>query len=385
MISASLVLAVSIGACSTRPPPGLTPVASPSPRAKTVDLLVSTMRRPDADPAILFNGERTLKPRFASLTVSIPPNHVAGDIAWASTSQADPETTFAATRAGYLEQASFTAALRQRIRSTRRSHVLVFVHGYNTRFDEAAFRFAQIVHDSGAPVTPVLFSWSSWGSFSSYPYDRTSAAIARDGLESLLTSLVQDPAVSEVSVLAHSMGGWLAMETFRQMGIRHRQISPKIGNLMLAAPDIDVDVAAEQARSFGAKPPRISLFVSRDDDALWASRLFWGSRDRLGAIDPAKEPYKSNLARFGVNVVDLTDVSSPDSTGHGKFAQSAEVVQLIGTRLARGQNLEHGAPGPIESVGRLTEGTLNVVGTVLTAPLRIGQPPQPDPSGTATP
>ena len=92
MMAAPLVLALLTGACSSRPPPGLTPVTSPSPRASTVDLLVSTMRRPDADPAILFNGERTLKPRHASLTVSIPPNHVAGDIAWATTSQADPET-----------------------------------------------------------------------------------------------------------------------------------------------------------------------------------------------------------------------------------------------------------------------------------------------------
>ncbi len=378
-MAASVLLALSLAACGTRPPPGLTPVASPSPRAATVDLLVSTTRRPDTDPAILFNGERTLKPRYASLTVSIPPNHVAGDIAWATTRQADPETTFATTRASYLEQASFTTALRQRIRSTKRSHVLVFVHGYNTRFDEAAFRFAQIVHDSASPVTPVLFSWSSWGSFASYPYDRTSASLARDGLESLLTSLAQDPAVSEVSVLAHSMGGWLAMETFRQIGIRNRQISHKIRNLMLAAPDIDVDVAAEQARSFGPKPPRISLFVSRDDRALRASRLFWGSRDQLGAIDPGQEPYRTNLERFGVNVIDLTDVSSPDSTGHGKFAQSAEVVRLIGTRLARGQTLEAGAPGPVEGVGRLTQGTLNVVGDVLTAPLRIGQPPEPDP------
>ncbi len=384
MVGASLALLLFVSACASRPPPALTPVSAPSPRASTVDLLVSTTRRPDANPAILFNGERTLRPRFASVTVSIPPNHVPGEISWATSSQPDPETMFAATRAGYLEQDGFTRALRQRIGSTRRGHVLVFVHGYNTRFDEAAFRFAQIVHDSGSAVTPVLFSWPSWGSFASYPYDRTSAAIARDGLESLLASLAQDPAVSEVSVLAHSMGGWLAMEAFRQMGIRKGRISPKIGNLMLAAPDIDVDVAAEQARSFGARPPRISLFVSRDDNALWASNLLWGSRDRLGSIDPTKEPYVTNLARFGVNVIDLTDISPNDSTRHIKFAQSADVVRLIGMRLARGQNLES-APGPIEGVGRLTQGTLNVVGDVLTAPLRIGQPPGPGPAAAASP
>ena len=65
--------------------------------------------------------------------------------------------------------------------------MLVFEHGYNTRFDGAALRLARIVHDSGAKVTPVMFSWASWGRVSAYPYDRVSAEIARNGLESLLT------------------------------------------------------------------------------------------------------------------------------------------------------------------------------------------------------
>ncbi len=71
--------------------------------------------------------------------------------------------------------------------------MLVFVHGYNTRFDEAAFRLAQIVHDSGAEVTPILFSWASWASLGAYPYDRESAALGRDGLEALIEKLAAEP------------------------------------------------------------------------------------------------------------------------------------------------------------------------------------------------
>jgi len=29
--------------------------------------------------------------------------------------------------------------------------VLIFVHGFNNRFDDAVYRFAQIVHDSKTP------------------------------------------------------------------------------------------------------------------------------------------------------------------------------------------------------------------------------------------
>jgi esterase/lipase superfamily enzyme len=372
-----------LAACSSRPPAALGPVAS-VPGTRTIDLLVSTTRRPSSDPAVLFGGDRTLTPRFASLTISIPPGHKVGDVAWSAATPADPRVSFATTRADVLEPQAFSAALRRNIRSTGRSHVLVFVHGYNTRLDEAAFRFAQIINDSNSPVTPVLYSWASWGSLAAYPYDRTSASIARDGLESLLADLARDSTVSEVSVLAHSMGGWLAMESLRQMAIRNRQVSPKIRNLMLAAPDIDVDVAQEQARGLGDKRPRITLFVSRDDNALRFSNFIWGSRDRLGAIDPGQELYKTNLARFGVEVIDLTDIESMDRTRHGKFAQSPEVVRAIGGRLAGGQRLSSEAGSFGDGAALLTQGTLGAVGRVLTAPLTIGRDSE-GPEQTAAP
>lgn len=374
-----------LAACSSRPPAALTPVVSVA-DARIVDLLVSTTRRPSSDPAVLFGGDRTLTPRFARLSISIPPGHKTGDIAWSPSTIADPRTSFATTRAAVLEPQAFRSALRQQIHKTGRSHVLVFVHGYNTRFDEAAFRFAQIVHDSNSPVTPVLYSWASWGSLSAYPYDRSSAAIARDGLEKLLADVASDPAVGEVSVLAHSMGGWLAMESLRQMAIRNRQVAPKIRNLMLAAPDIDVDVAQEQARGLGTKRPRITLFVSRDDEALKLSNIFWGSRDRLGAIDPAKEPYRSNLKRFGVEVIDLTNVETSDRTGHGKFAQSPEVVRAIGSRLASGQQLSVDTGDIGDGAAMLTQGAFGAVGRLLTTPLTIGRDSEgPREAGAITP
>lgn len=367
---------LALASCASRPPPALAPTVAAPPGAEVVDLLVSTTRRPDNDPALMFGGLRTLTPRFASLSVSIPPGHKPGEIAWSTSTPPDPGVSFAAVRTAHLDRDGFVAALRQSIRRTGRSHVLIFVHGYNTRFDEAAFRFAQIVKDSAAPVTPVLFSWSSWGTLSAYPYDRTSASISRDGLESLMASLAAEPEVREISVLAHSMGGFLTMEAMKQMAVRRGRLPPKLGNLMLAAPDIDVDVAQEQGRAFGPKRPRITLFVSRDDGALNFSRFVWGSRDQLGAIDPNKEPYKTNLARFGVEVIDLTDVSSADRLGHGKFAQSPEVVRSIGLRLATGQRLAGESNDVGEGATILTRGTLNAAVDVLTTPLRIVNPQQ---------
>ena len=86
--------------------------------------------------------------------------------------------------------------------------VIVFIHGFNNRFDDAVYRFAQIVHDSEVKAVPVMFTWPSRGSVWAYGYDRESTNYSRDALEQLLQVLSKDPSVGEVSVLAHSMGNW---------------------------------------------------------------------------------------------------------------------------------------------------------------------------------
>jgi esterase/lipase superfamily enzyme len=52
----------------------------------------------------------------------------------------------------------------------------------------------------------------------------------------------------EVSLLAHSMGGRLAMEAIRHMAIRNGRINGRIRSIMLATPDIDIDVAMANGR-----------------------------------------------------------------------------------------------------------------------------------------
>jgi esterase/lipase superfamily enzyme len=98
--------------------------------------------------------------------------------------------------------------------------------------------------------------------------------------------------VGEISILAHSMGNSLALETLRQMAIRDGRVAPKIRNVLLAAPDVDVDLAREAIIDMGPKErrPSFTLFVSQDDKALAFSKGIWGGGARLGAINPDAEP-----------------------------------------------------------------------------------------------
>ena len=377
-----LLLAASLLAgCAERPRGTLLASAEAvAPGTSRVDMLVATTRSADGTmPGELFSGERGRKLAFADIAISIPPDsaRVIGEVQLPGTTP-DPRREFVALSAERLDQSEAVKRFAKRLALTPKRHVLLFVHGYNTRFEEAVYRFAQIVHDSRAEVLPVLFTWPSRGKLLAYTYDRESANYSRDALESVLQTLARDKSVGEISILAHSMGNWVTLEALRQMAIRDKAIAPKIRNVMLAAPDVDFDVFRRQIAEIGVHNAPFTLFVSRDDSALAISSKLWGNAARVGSIDPQAEPYRSDLAQSKLKVYDLSDVKTGDATGHAKFAESPEVVQMIGRRLASGQTLSDSQAGLGDRIGQVAIGATSAVGRaasiVVSAPIAIIDP-----------
>ena len=382
VIAGAALVALVLAGCAGRPSGNLVVVSAGAPGASAVDMMVATTRSDNpVAPGVMFNGERARGLAFADIVVSIPPDETRkiGDVQWPSTIPGDPAHDFVTLRADRLDLDQAKAAFDQRLRTGPTRHVLLFVHGYNTRFEEAVYRFAQITHDSGARVVPVLFTWPSRGKLFDYVYDRESATYSRDGLEAVLQALAKDPNVESISILAHSMGNFVAFEALRQMAIRDRKLSPKIKDIMLAAPDLDFDVFRREIAEIEAsdKDPPVTLFVSQDDYALLASRRLAGDEPRLGAIDPNAEPYRSVLEKARVNVIDLSKVQSDDELNHGKFATS-EVVRAIGQRLAGGQTLTDAKPTLGERLGGVAQGAADTLGKAATlaisAPVAIIDP-----------
>jgi esterase/lipase superfamily enzyme len=340
-----------------------------------VDMLVATSRLPSDNPATLFSGERAPQATITDVAVSIPSSQyrASGTVQWPKKLPPDPQTDFAVVRVQPL--ATVAEGHEWVRRHSSGGHAMVFIHGFNNTYEDGVFRFAQIVHDSGADVTPILFTWPSRAEVLGYNYDKESTNYSRTSLENTLKALVADKNIKDITILAHSMGTWLAMESIRQMAIRDGGLPKKIENVILASPDIDVDVFARQWSELGERKPNFTIFVSQDDRALALSRYISGDVQRLGQINPAEEPYKSKLENAGITVVDLTKVKSADSLNHGKFAESPEVVQLIGQRLVNGQTLTDSNIGIGDGITALVAGTANTVGkfaaTTVAAPVDI--------------
>jgi esterase/lipase superfamily enzyme len=174
----------------------------------------------------------------------------------------------------------------------------------------------------------VLFSWASGARTTDYVYDKESASAARDQLEVTLRMLEQSGA-RRIDIVAHSLGTWVTMETLRQMAITgDRDLGGKLGDVVLASPDIDVDVFKSQMRRYGKPDKPFILLLSDDDRALRLSGLIAGSRPRVGDYKDA-----ADLASYGVTVVDLSKVKGSDSFNHTKFADNPALVKMIGQRL----------------------------------------------------
>jgi esterase/lipase superfamily enzyme len=106
----------------------------------------------------------------------------------------------------------------------------------------------------------------------------------------------------------------------------------------------------------------IIVAVSRDDRALATSERLAGGVPRVGNVLIDNPRAQAAIERYGLDVVDLSQVKSEDYFAHSKFADALPELQNIAQSGARGRN-----PGASAGVF-----VLNGAGQLLSAPLVIG-------------
>jgi esterase/lipase superfamily enzyme len=221
----------------------------------------------------------------------------------------------------------------------------------------------------------VLFTWPSWGSVLAYGYDRESSTYSRNALEDVLKALAKDPAVGEISVLAYSMGNVVTFEALRQMAIRDGRVTPKIRNVMLAAPDVDVDLAKEAVSNMHPERHAPSVLgrpsFSNIEPCVARVCQARGHRSGSGTLPNRSMP----IENYGSQPYQL---NSGDILNHGKFAESPEVVQIILPQLAGGQVLTDSRVGVgnviIGPITGLASSVGRAAGVVVAAPVPIVDP-----------
>ena len=371
----SIVCSVAVSGCANHRRHELVaaqPVAiADSQIAARHEIFVATTRAPATDPGVVFGPDRSDTLNFARVDMTVPKGHQTGNIERAKDGKpGNPAKDFTAQDVVlYPSQAAFTKAIGVNI-AQRGDRVLVFVHGYNTGFDDGVYRMTQLVNDTKYPGTPLLFTWASAAKTANYVYDNNSTTAARDDLEATLRMLQKSRAKS-IDIIAHSMGNWLTMETLRQLAISgDRDLGGKLGYVVLASPDIDVDVFKKQMARYGKPDRPFAVLLSDDDKALRFSSLIAGNQARVGDYSNAEE-----LAALGVTVVDLSKTKSGNRLNHAKFADNPVLVQLLGSRLSVPASLAPADPQGTQPIEDLGQGVGKAVGSVaeiiITTPFKI--------------
>ena len=146
-----------------------------------------------------------------------------------------------------------------------------------------------------------------------YGADKEAAAYSRDYLIELLTMVTNSSQVGEIMVVAHSMGCMVTAEALRELRISRRdRVIARLGRVVLAAPDIDVDVFQSQVQAIGPLNPPLTVLVSKDDTALRLSSFIGGSRTRAGTLDVENPRVRDAALKAKVRIVDISQLQSSD-------------------------------------------------------------------------
>jgi esterase/lipase superfamily enzyme len=201
--------------------------------------------------------------------------------------------------------------------------ILIYVHGFKQTFETAALDAARLSDAIKFRGRTMVFSWPSKAGFFDYAYDRDSAMWSRDAFERVLHSIVDIPGASRIHVVAHSMGTMLALESLRQLYAEYGDtVVNRIGAVVFAAPDIDMDVFASAINRIGPLAGKITVIAATNDRALALSGQLAGGMTRVGAAE------KAALGRLGVRVIDASDAGW-GIINHDLFLSNAEVQRVI--------------------------------------------------------
>lgn len=293
--------------------------------AAVVPIYVATMRARSDNLSLPYSAERSPHLNFAKFEIGIPKTHVAGRVESTGRSP-DPARNFVARSfQPFDDKQQFVAALDADLmrRPEDEREIFIFVHGYNNNFADSIFRNAQIVHDYHVKALALHYAWPSGGSLPLYVFDRDSAVYSRDGLADTIEIAARSKA-KRIVLVGHSMGSYVVMEAFRSLALSGRgQYLKRLNGVILAAPDVDIDVFQSQVRDIDKLPTPFTILVSRRDRALSVSGRLTGGHPRVGS--------GADIAALQEEDIVVLDTSNLDGGSHAVFASSPTLMALAST------------------------------------------------------
>jgi esterase/lipase superfamily enzyme len=204
-----------------------------------------------------------------------------------------------------------------------RRDLLLYVHGFNQSFETAAIDAARLSANLQFAGPTMIFSWPSKEKLFDYGYDRESAMWSRDAMERLFSALIASERIGRIHIVAHSVGTMLSLEALRQIYARNGMaVTEKIGAVVFASPDIDMDVFNSSLERMPTLGRNITVITASNDRALAVAGWIAGGTTRVGTAEQAQ------LEKLGVRVIDAS-AQGWGIINHDLFLSNDQITGVI--------------------------------------------------------
>jgi esterase/lipase superfamily enzyme len=286
-----------------------------------------------SDGITAYGPDRAARLEYGRTQVSIPTARRPGELPlpslWQLELSADPNKHFILKTVAPLSADAFRSELGSTLAGATDKSILLFVHGFNVTFSDAALRTAQLAHDLAFPGPAMFFSWPSAGRTRSYFRDEEVAQLSEPAFDQVLDDLARWGATN-VYLIAHSMGTRIVTNALRERALRNAA-GPAISELLLAAPDINEEIFRERIVPglTSLQQTRRTIYASANDVALKASKTAHEFR-RVGDTEGGV------LTFAGYDMIDAS-AAAPivRAYGHSYVMDSSRVLDDIAEILIR--------------------------------------------------
>lgn len=301
----------------------------------SVKVFYATNRKSASEGDLGFSGEHDPEGYSCGVAeVTIPVGvHRAGVVEqkkwWHLLSKKDDSRKYVVLGAvEKLEENAFISRLAEGADGSR--DLLVFLHGYNVTFEEAARQAAQFSFDLQFDGQVILYSWPSLGTLAGYCADEERAFLSNGKFAGFLGMLGDGP-WGKMHLIAHSMGNRVML-----YGLSGNEWpSGSISQVVFAAADVYVETFRELFPKIRGKAELYTSYTSSKDRALFLSNLLHKAR-RIGI---------SKGEPFVMEGLETIDASKLDyglfALGHGYFAEKKALIDDLSQLLGKGLPASH--------------------------------------------
>ena len=208
------------------------------------------------------------------------------------------------TQTQFAEAIHAYAAGRQAGQPVR---LILFIHGFNVTFPEAAAAIARLSFGIRSDALPVFVSWPSQGAVTKYWNDEENIEASVERLRPIFNLLLSNPDVDEVEIVSHSMGTRLVARILSELQLQGTSL-PKLTRVTFAAADLyEGEIQGLWPRICTMPTKGWVFYTSKNDFALLASSI----------VHDAPPIGDSRTRVFTLASVDTVDASAIAPMLHG--------------------------------------------------------------------